>query len=174
MAAPPLFFLTHAQATASINTALAAREHEVRTLGMLNVLLSQGGGARGVSVQEQPMFSSDNYIFCPPPFECFYLNLPGKPTPPALICALRRKPLPAVPVLWRDPATGTLQYAHEGTLVLFADHRVEVILPADWPTIWAAHNAARATLHLPPQPDPLSPAADQRLSPFLRPHKNLQ
>lgn len=87
------------------------------------------------------------------------VDLFRRPTPAAnaLILALRREPLPAIPTLYENPSTGLLEYAHEGYLVYFADNHTDTILPSRWPAVWSAHNAARAALSLPPQPDPLAP-----------------
>jgi hypothetical protein len=152
----PLCGSTMATDQARARAALADRQRAVETI-RLSIVMST-----------DPSSSIDYLVPKLPPLTEVYEDLAGRSLPPTLIRALRRKPLPAVPLLWPDPATGTLQYAHEGILVLFAGYHVEVILPAYWPKTWAAHNAARAALHLPPQPDPLLPAADhsENLSPL--------
>jgi hypothetical protein len=153
----PFIFVKSADRASAIDApAIRARYAEVQAIRDAAVNIPSHPPSSGdepyIFPSLSPLTPRDVYAHGPlPPFD--------------IIVAIRPKPLPAVPELWIDSSAGKPEYAYEGILVCFANGHTRVILPSDWPKTWAAHNAARAKISLPPQPDPLAPPSPKSFKP---------
>jgi hypothetical protein len=83
------------------------------------------------------------------------------PVASRIIVAYGKSDLPEFPDVSYNQSTHMYQYAFAARPVSFADGHATLVSAVELPTLFREHNAARATLHLPPQSldsvqDPLS------------------
>jgi hypothetical protein len=113
-----------------------------------------------IRTQEYRMLADDNVTQPPPQFkkvfdECILTGLPpvnaASPAAPALIIAYSKKTFPDTGVVDYSDLLHRYIYFKEGRAVSFADGRADFVSVSEFPALFAVHNAARATLGLPPQ-----------------------